>query len=94
MNKKNDQETWIPLGRSYDNHHWEAAAGVYNTLYYECDELSCKVTLPETIDHHHNRKFQLNTFEHNLSRRDEIARFFEQSTCKFVRENGCKESTH
>ncbi len=82
LNIGNDDAV-IPVGRSYDSNHWEAAAGTYNTLDFRCDMLSCEVSLPETFNQ--GKEFRLNTFEHNLSRRDEIARFLEQSTCTFVR---------
>ena len=81
---KNDEDTIIPIGRSYDNHDWEAGPGIHSTLVYKCDEISCEVNLPETKNNHQNQILQLNTFEHSLPKRDEIARFFEQSTCKFV----------
>ncbi len=72
--------TIIPVGRSYDSNDWEAAAGTYNTLEYRCEKIACEVTLPQS--NYENHTFQLDTFEHSLSIRDEIARFFEQATCE------------
>ena len=68
----------FPVGRSYDNNEWEAVAGPYDTLTYNCDSVSCEVNIVDINDK--DSKFQLTSFEHSITERDETARFFEQAT--------------
>lgn len=73
-----DGTTILPVGRSYDGFEWESVAGPYPTLSYQCDNASCEVTLPQLNDP--NQRFQLTSFGRNISRKDTLARFFEQAT--------------
>merc|ERR1712071_58301 len=84
MNIKNDQETWIPLGRSYDNHDWESVAGPYK-IDFECDGIMCASTVElPTLTNGEEFWFQLTTFSiserNNLKSQDIAARFLEQTT--------------
>ena len=67
-----------PVGRSYNGHEWEAVAGPYRTMDYNCENSSCEVTLPNLNDD--KQRFQLRGFERSLSAKDTVARFFEQTT--------------
>lgn len=70
----------IPVGRSYHNQKWEAVAGPYRTISYECNEGACVVKVPEVTKA--GDVFQLRGYDRNrlLSQDDEVARFFEQAS--------------
>jgi hypothetical protein len=64
-----------PVGRSYNGINWEASAGDYATLEFDCVASYCAVDLPS------GRKYQLTTFANaSYSRADSVARFLEQAT--------------
>jgi len=72
----------IPVGRSYgsgNGNDWERVAGPFASIEYDCSDSSyCEVTIPNISAT--KQIFELNTFEHGISKRDEIARFLEQAT--------------
>jgi uncharacterized protein (DUF1501 family)/uncharacterized protein (DUF1800 family) len=70
--------SYAPVGRSYDGLEWESVAGPYTSLRFNCSDGSCSVTTPpsETSD----QQFVLTTFQHKVTKREEVARFFEQVT--------------
>ena len=69
----------IPISRSYDNNPWEAVSGPYKALAYDCNEMSCQMTIPEANDP--SKIFLLTSHKNRrISKRDEAARFFEQAT--------------
>jgi len=67
----------VPVGRSYDGHDWERVAGPYTSLQYSCDGSHCEVSIPDKLS---DQEFHLTTFTANLPKRDEVARFLEQTT--------------
>lgn len=92
-------ETSIPVGRSYNGHGWERVAGPYSTLQYNCEGSYCEVTIPKDLSKS-DQSFELKTVASNaweniaepysllqLSKRDEAARFLEQTTFGTTREN-------
>ena len=68
----------IPIIRSYDENPWENVAGPYKTLALNCNNYECDVIIPDSQDP--NQTYILESFEHNVSLKDEAARFFEQAT--------------
>jgi len=78
-----DRTNFSPVGRSYDGNDWESVAGAYDSLNYECiqDQNICSVTIPLLDEKETTDAFFLTTFDKQaLPVRDEIARFFEQTT--------------
>lgn len=68
----------VPVGRSYGN-DWERVAGPFAYVEYNCSDSSyCEVTLP--IISSPKQIFELKTFEHGISKKNEVARFLEQAT--------------
>lgn len=75
----NDGIERVPVGRSYNSNDWERVAGPYSSLTYSCYEDSyCVVSLPNTLSS--NQEYRLTSYESSLPKRDEVARFLEQST--------------
>lgn len=73
-----DGKSFKPMGRSYEGHPWEASAGEFKSLTFECNTSSCTVNLPALPT---GAVYQLTTFDTpNYSDRDIKARFLEQST--------------
>jgi hypothetical protein len=70
----------VPVGRSYYARKWEAVAGPYDDVVFDCGIGNglCQVSTPQTV--HADQVFSLSRFEHRLSVRDKIARFLEQVT--------------
>jgi len=92
-------ETSIPVGRSYNGHLWERVAGPYSTLQYNCEDSYCEVTIPKDLSKP-DQSFELKTVSSKawenvselysllqLSKRDEAARFLEQTTFGTMRED-------
>lgn len=75
-----DKNEVVPVGRSYQQNEWEAVAGPYRNLFYDCNEESCDVEIPDVV--RDGDVFELRGFARNrpFSREDEAARFFEQAT--------------
>jgi len=69
----------VPIGRSYNGISWERSAGPYLSLHYSCEGSFCEVTIPEDSSIP-NQTFHLNGLSWQLSKRDEAARFLEQTT--------------
>ncbi len=90
VNKNNSKEI-APVGRSYNNKNWEAVAGPYNAISYQCDGVKCDVQIPETINTvggGDEYVFQLRGYGNTqLSIEDEAARFFEQATFGVTKED-------
>ena len=77
-----EQNTTIPLGRSYESHPWETSPGPYFLSFkFTCDSLSCETSdLPDMTAEY---LFQLSTFsfnQRNPKSQDIAARFLEQTT--------------
>jgi len=70
--------TYVPVGRSYAGHDWENVPGPEEKLQYLCDgegsERKCQVFLRSDEEF----TYQLTTYNHSLSPRNEIARFLER----------------
>ena len=75
-----DRNETVPVGRSYHQNEWEAVAGPYRTLLYDCNEETCDVEIPDIV--RDGDIFELRGFARNryFSRDNEAARFFEQAT--------------
>lgn len=71
-----------PVARSYLDHSWEASAGKYDTITFDCTTTAgvCSVVLPESGD----AVYQLTSFDMPLQYNNNddvaIARFLEQAT--------------
>ena len=78
LTRVNGKYEVAPVGRSYNNYHWEAVAGPYaNLSYNDCNDESCRVVIPEISNE--GDIFYLTGFEvAPLSKSDETARFLEQ----------------
>lgn len=70
--------SYAPVGRSYDGFEWESVAGPHTSLKFTCSGGSCSVTTPSTESS--DQKFVLTTYQHSITKREEVARFFEQVT--------------
>lgn len=79
LTKQTSTSKSVPIGRSYNGIAWERSAGPYVSLHYICEGSFCEVTIPEDslIP---NQTFHLNSLSWQLSKRDEAARFLEQTT--------------
>lgn len=75
--RSKDGKHIIPFSRSYDGNPWEAVAGPYNNLNIKCNSEYCQLDTPAINSSQH---FILESFERNLSLKDEAARFFEQAS--------------
>ena len=73
----------IPVGRSYLGHEWEAYGGDLHELKFKCDNEVCSLVLPDLPN---GFEYELVAFDHELPKRDEIARFLEQATYGPTRE--------
>lgn len=70
-----------PVGRSYGNNDWEAAAGDYSSrVQFNCTTATstCVVHLPELTDGAHYRMSSFHAPKYTAT--DEVARFLEQAT--------------
>lgn len=73
-----DNKSFKPMGRSYEGFPWEASAGTFDTLTFECDGKLCLVDLPQLPT---GAVYQLTTFDDPTYTEPEIvARFLEQTT--------------
>ena len=80
LTKQTKSSIHIPVGRSYDGHAWERVAGAYSShQFFNCEGSHCEVTIPEDASDP-NQIFQLNNLSSQLTKRDEAARFLEQTT--------------
>jgi len=80
LTKQTKSSTHVPVGRSYDGHAWERVAGGYSShVIFNCQGSYCEVTIPEDALEP-NQLFQLNNLSSQLTKRDEAARFLEQTT--------------
>ncbi len=75
-------QTSAPVGRSYDGYDWERVAGPFSSLQYTCDvgASHCKVVLPSIMSSSQEYHLTTQDFPSERTTRDEIARFFEQTT--------------
>ena len=68
----------VPVARSYNNNNWERVAGPY------AQELSvngcCNVVIPNLPNLRENSKFLLMSFSHSVTNKQEVSRFFQQTT--------------
>jgi hypothetical protein len=81
LTAKNAKSDFVPVGRSYNGNHWESVAGPYPSIEYNCESSYCETILPHDIKHQHIATFELRMMPSiSLSKRDEIARFLEQTT--------------
>ncbi len=83
VTKRINKEYFSPVARSYDGYNWEKVAGPYSSkLQIKCtsdDDEFCTIRVPWAWSGW-NEVFQLVTYEHVTSVKDEVARFFEQTT--------------
>jgi hypothetical protein len=76
----NDDYYIVPVARSYNSNNWERVAGPYAT------ELSisncCSLSIPNlsSVSSSDNGKFILMSFSHSASNKEEVSRFFQQTT--------------
>lgn len=81
LTAKNAKSDFVPVGRSYNGNNWESVAGPYPYLEYKCESSYCETIIPHDIQQQHLVTFELNMMPSiSLSKRDEIARFLEQTT--------------
>lgn len=91
LTAKNAKSDFVAVGRSYNGHDWESVAGPYPFLEYKCEQSHCEIILPRDTpqkQQQQQQQQQFVTYELNLmpsispplSKRDEIARFLEQTT--------------
>jgi hypothetical protein len=78
----NGVEKVVPLGRSYSSYDWEVSAGdvageIFKSGEFPCYEIGCQVHLPKLKS---GERYELTTFSHSLSEKDEIARLLETAT--------------
>lgn len=67
----------IPVGRSYLGYGWEPYGGELSHVTFLCDESACSIILPDLP---WGYEYEMVAFDHELSERDQIARFLEQAT--------------
>ena len=72
-----DGKKVAPVARSYDGNEWETSAGNFTSISIVCESQSCSLVLPSLIE---NEEYKVEILDYTLSRKDEIARFLEQST--------------
>ncbi len=81
---ENGKKYFAPVARSYDGSDWERVAGPYSaSLEISCvanDSSYCQIHVPKADNNDDSATFQLVKYERTLSTKDEVARFFEQST--------------
>lgn len=71
------QTYYIPVGRSYDGHHWERVAGKYSSLEYTCTTSGvCTVEL----DDWEENTYYLTSYAYTLTPGQTSARFFERAS--------------
>ena len=75
-----DKSKIVPVARTYLGYDWEASAasGDFGDVSIECVSQACGIILPEYLGE--GFYFELAAFDHDLPKRDEIARFLEQTT--------------
>ena len=75
---KNDDFDIIPVARSYNNRDWERVAGPYaqNLEIENC----CTLIIPNLNVNNDNGKLLLMSFTHQLNDKEEVSRFFQQTT--------------
>lgn len=81
----NSRTRLIPIGRSYAGNDWEPYSSVaMDPAKFHCGETVCSLTLPILPS---GFKYELAAFDHELPRKDEVARFLEQSSFGPTRES-------
>jgi hypothetical protein len=77
------KKTIAPVGRSYNGRLWEAMAGHFvETIYFECskENETCRVELPQAENTTKlEDQFVLISYEHSVTRKQDVARFLEQA---------------
>ena len=75
-NSNNGDYYTIPVARSYNNRNWERVAGPYaqSLSISNC----CKLVIPNLSDD--DGKFLLMSFTHQINEREQVSRFFQQTT--------------
>ena len=70
----------IPIARSFNGYDWRRTAGPYaQSLGIVCDDSECQLSIPTLSDLLEGR-FVLMPFQHSVSEKAEISRFFHQTT--------------
>jgi hypothetical protein len=81
-NSKNDDFDIVPVARSYNNQKWERVAGPYaqDLEVSNCCSLAIPNLNVNNSGSDDNGRFLLMSFSHNLSEKEEVSRFFQQTT--------------